>query len=89
MGFALGPAWLVLLAGCGPTIAPAPRVSLQPPIVIDLERFTKESIGLPFEGKPWISHINVVDLDRDGRADILVCDDKLNAVTWLRQTPVP
>lgn len=85
MGFVLGPAWLVLLAGCGPTIAPVPRVSLQPPSVIDMERFTKESIGMPFEGKPWISHINVVDLDRDGRADILVCDDKLNAVTWLRQ----
>lgn len=32
-----------------------------------------------------MSHVNVVDLDGDGRADILACDDKLNGVVWLRQ----
>jgi hypothetical protein len=55
-------------------------------VVADTGRFTPEPIGVPFEGKPWISHVNVVDLDRDGLPDILFCDDKLNAVVWLRQT---
>ncbi len=86
LGLTLGPAWLVLIVGCGPAPAPVPKISRQPAIVEDTERFTKESLGNAFEGKPWISHVNVVDLDRDGRADILACDDKLNAVVWLRQT---
>ena len=54
-------------------------------LVEDTERLKAEAIGASFEGKPWISHVNVVDLDQDGRADILACDDKLQAVVWLRQ----
>jgi len=75
-----------LFTGCGPAGKPAAKVARVSDAVLDLERFTRESIGNPFEGKPWISHVNVVDLDRDGRKDILACDDKLNAVVWLRQT---
>src|SRR5262245_8706389 len=81
----LGPLLLTFLAGCGPGPATTPKVSSSPDVVLALERFSKESIGQPFEGKPWISHVNVVALDRDGRADILACDDKLNGVVWLRQ----
>jgi len=62
-----------------------PRLT-RPALIEDIGRFTPEPIGAAFEGRPWISHVNVVDLDRDGRDDILVCDDKLNAVVWLRQT---
>ncbi len=54
-------------------------------VVEDTARFTAETIGTPFEGKPWISHVNLVDLDQDGLPDILACDDKLNGVVWLRQ----
>lgn len=85
-GLVLASTWLVLLAGCGPADTPPVKVSLKPDIVMDLDRFTQVSIGAPFEGKPWISHVNVVDLDRDGLKDILACDDKLNGVVWLRQT---
>ena len=60
--------------------------TVRPTVVLDTKRFTPEPIGVPFEGKPWISHLTVVDLDRDGLADIVFCDDKLNAVVWLRQT---
>lgn len=81
--FALG---LFLLAGCAPTEPARTALPAQPAVVKDLARFTRESIGNPFEGKPWISHVNLADLDRDGRNDILACDDKLNAVVWLRQT---
>ena len=77
----------LLLAGCGPAeVAPAAPPAKKSDAVIDTARFTPASIGAPFEGKPWIAHVNVVDLDRDGRADVLACDDKLNGVVWLRQT---
>lgn len=58
----------------------------KPAMVEDLARFTAVPIGVPFEGRPWISHVNIVDLDRDGRPDVLACDDKALAVVWLRQT---
>ena len=43
------------------------------------------AIGSPVEGQPWIAHVAVVDLDRDGRNDILACDAKKSQVVWLRQ----
>ncbi len=46
------------------------------------------SIGYPVgDTKPWITHLKVVDLDKDGLPDVLVCDAKLNYVTWIRQYP--
>jgi hypothetical protein len=47
--------------------------------------FTATPIGAPFSGRPWMSHVTIVDLDRDGRNDILACDDKKQEVDWLRQ----
>jgi len=51
--------------------------------------FTRRPIGLPPQGeeRPMISHVAVADLDRDGLADVLVCDAFRNAVTWVRQAP--
>ncbi len=75
---------ITLAGGCGRE-ASVSRKSTKPPVVEDTARFTPELIGAPIEGKPWISHVNIVDLDQDGRPDILACDDKLNAIVWLRQ----
>ena len=74
-----------LSAGCGDSTPERTARSSAPAIVEDTARFTPMPVGAPVEGKPWISHVNVVDLDRDGLPDILACDDKLNAVVWLRQ----
>jgi hypothetical protein len=75
-----------ITAGCRPTVALPPPARLQKAAIVeDTGRFTSEEINGPAEIKPWISHVAVVDLDRDGRADILVCDDKLNGLIWLRQ----
>jgi hypothetical protein len=82
----LAPVGLLLSGGCGPAKVVKPTLPPRPTQVIDTGRFTRESIGNPFEGKPWISHVNIVDLDRDGRNDVLACDDKLNGVIWLRQS---
>ncbi len=64
---------------------PAAPASTALTLVDDTNRFAARQIGASFEGKPWISHVTIVDLDHDGRPDILACDDKSQAVVWLRQ----
>lgn len=76
----------LLFAACGPSAPTASKPLARTPVVTDLDSYRPQSVGNPFEGKPWISHVNVVDLDRDGQNDILACDDKLNGVAWLRQS---
>ena len=51
--------------------------------------FTPLAVGdrLLAEERPQISHVAVVDLDRDGLADVVVCDALRNRVTWIRQSP--
>jgi hypothetical protein len=74
------------MTGCrraSPVVAPAPLAKTS--TVDSTARFSAGSIGNRSEDKPWISHVNVIDLDRDGRADVLACDDKLQAIVWLRQ----
>src|SRR5688572_22740080 len=44
------------------------------------------AIGLATEGHPWITHLAIVDLDRDGLQDVVVCEGRLNQVSWVRQT---
>jgi hypothetical protein len=46
----------------------------------------KAAIGDPGGDKPWITHLIIDDLDRDGLKDVIVCDAKLNEIRWLRQT---
>src|SRR5439155_20722467 len=35
--------------------------------------------------RPRIANVQIVDLDQDGLADVLVCDALRNRVTWIRQ----
>jgi hypothetical protein len=84
--FLLATAFLGVTLGCRPSAVPVAAVPARPTTTVDLERYAPHPIGRPFEGKPWITHVNVVDLDRDGRQDVLACDASLNAVAWLRQT---
>lgn len=47
---------------------------------------TPRPIGAPVEGRPWITHLSLADLDGDGRMDIIACEGRLNQVSVLRQT---
>jgi hypothetical protein len=47
--------------------------------------FTHRTIGRPTEGNSWITDVLVVDLDADGRKDIVACDGQRNEVVWIRQ----
>jgi hypothetical protein len=52
---------------------------------LDFDYFTPRVLGKPAEGLPWITDLLIVDLDGDGLKDILVCDGRLNKVSWIRQ----
>jgi hypothetical protein len=47
--------------------------------------YTHRQIGKAPEGLPWITDLLIVDLDGDGLKDVLVCDGRLNKVSWIRQ----
>ena len=76
---------LILLSACGPTHSPGVNEATGKTDLAEMDPFVAEPIGAPFEDKPWISHVTVVDLDADSLQDVLACDDRLLAVVWLRQ----
>ena len=45
------------------------------------------AIGLAAEGHPWVTHLAIADLDKDGLLDVVVCEGRLNQVSWVRQSP--
>jgi hypothetical protein len=45
------------------------------------------AIGQKFTEPPLIAHIQAVDLDNDGLLDVILCDDRGNFVSWIRQNP--
>ncbi len=51
-------------------------------------RFDPEAIGLAPSAQrpPTIANIEIVDLDRDGINDILLCDAETDQVNWIRHT---
>ena len=50
-----------------------------------LELFVQRPIGNSFLVPPRISQVVIVDLDRDGLQDVIVCDCVENTVSWIRQ----
>ncbi len=75
------------VSGCGPEKAkvrrPVASATIQAPFGFNSLR--AEPVGAPLEGRPWIPHLNPVDLDRDGHVDLVVCDGQKNLVSWIRQ----
>jgi len=75
----------LLAAGCGRPALPAQIVAARPAPVEDLSYLQHEDIGAAITDHPWIAHVKIVDLDQDGRMDILACEARDNALLWLRQ----
>lgn len=83
------PMWLIFVGGCEHKQAASvtrkfAQYSSQPGEPLDL--FETRPIGLPFESPPRISYVEIVDLNRDDRPDVLVCDCVANSVSWIEQT---
>ncbi len=82
-------------AGCGrETKAPPaqrtapgrePEAGLSHPQPDPQLTFRARPIGEAAVGRPWITHVSVVDLDADGALDVLACDAVTDSVRWLRQ----
>lgn len=84
-GLALASAW-----SCRQTPAPVSdeRASILPagpPSAF----FASRPLGDPIRGdeRPRVANVAIADLDRDGLADVLVCDALRNRVSWIRQSP--
>lgn len=86
-------AFALLLVACGDPKPKGPsRASRDTPGVrkssgpVDDSGYLKfERIGKPMEGKPWIAHVNTIDLDQNGLLDVVGCDAGSNTVFWIRQ----
>jgi hypothetical protein len=68
----------------GPSNPPAP--ALAP--VVPLE-YVPSAIGSPADDfiRPWVTNVQIVDLDQDGLSDVLYCEAQKNSVRWIRQSP--
>lgn len=53
----------------------------------NVDFLTQMPIGLKFTEPPLISHVQAVDLDKDGLLDVVVTDCKNNTINWIRQYP--
>jgi len=73
------------VAGCSPKPVEKTAKLAAAQAVEDTSAYVGESIGNPFELEPWISHVAIIDLDQDGLPDIVACDNRKNAVVWIRQ----
>lgn len=54
----------------------------------EIGEFEPRSVGYPVVGMPWITDLHIVDLDTDGLLDVVVCDGRLNKVSWIRQEEI-
>lgn len=77
-----GSRWL----GIGAVLVLAVGVALPPADAsLEIGGFESRTVGSPVVGMPWITDVHIVDLDEDGLKDIIVCDGRLNKVSWIRQ----
>ena len=85
--------WLVVVAllfvftGCDQR-SPAPtrlERAKKSAVVNDLDYLKAQRVGREVSSPPWIAHVNAVDLDGDGRLDIVACDTRESTILWLRQ----
>ena len=51
--------------------------------------YTPTPLGAPVAefGRPLVTNLQLVDLDRDGFLDVLYCEARKNTVRWIRQAP--
>ena len=83
----------MLIVGRGPESSGPSAPSAAPPRrpqarFAPLE-YVPTAIGAPVSefGRPVVTNVEIVDLDRDGLPDVLYCEGRKNTVRWIRQHP--
>lgn len=90
--FGLAAGWgviaLYFAVQSGPS-EPRPPLAQPPPSAVPKLEYVAAPIGAPVSEfvRPLVTHVQIVDLDRDGFADILYCEGQKNSVRWIRQSP--
>jgi hypothetical protein len=74
---------LYLLASCSEVEENAPQTEIHP--TVKLSESVPLGNGFTSGTHPTISHVLIVDLDQDGRQDVLACDVLGQQVSWIRQ----
>jgi hypothetical protein len=82
--FTLFAAVVLFSAGCERRSSRTPPAAR--PVATTSTLLSPLAVGAAVVRPPWIAHLNAVDLDRDGRTDLLFCEAQDNEVRWLRQT---
>ena len=78
------------VGACGkPAFQTQAPPSAEAPAPLVVPKFEPTPIGAPTRdfGRPMVTNIAVVDLDRDGLVDVLYCEAQVGTVRWIRQAP--
>ena len=90
---ALGAGWvgvMLVASWTGRTAGvPAEATPVAPIATLTKLEYVPIPVGSPVGEfvRPWVTNVQVVDLDGDGLADILYCEGQKNTVRWIRQAP--
>jgi hypothetical protein len=86
--FTLAWSLVLLLSACSREPAAATAATAPPPAPA-VPKFVPVPIGAPVAefGRPMVTNLQIVDLDRDGLPDVLYCEGRRNSVRWIRQAP--
>lgn len=74
--------WSSLPSNGGPATV---HVSQVTQFITSSWQFDRQTIGAEPRDKPMIGNVRLVDLDKDGKLDLLVCDIRRNQVLWYRR----
>ena len=78
----------VFWIGCKPELEPiTPLLKKPTPTQESVNLYEYLPIGNDFEDKPWVAHIDLVDLDQDGLLDVIGCEAQKGAIFWVKQGP--
>jgi len=80
---------LLCLAGCAPRPDAAVEALAAQKARAAADRYLSylrpQPLGAPVDQPPWIAHVLPVDLDHDGRMDLVFCESRQNKIIWLHQ----
>lgn len=88
--FALAGFLGLAISSCSRERPVAPPAPANPAVPVKLgSAYNPVSIGAPVAefGRPLVTHLQIVDLDGDGLADIVYGEGQRNTVRWIRQAP--
>lgn len=76
-------------SGCSKERPDPTATKMKPAAIVPQLEYIPTSIGAPVSefGRPLVTHLQIIDLDGDGLADIVYGEAQKNTVRWIRQSP--